>query len=452
MSTPLVSVCIPSAGHGEFVAEAVESALAQGGDELEVLVHIDGGDTAQPPAGDRRLRWRRHPHRLGVAANRNSLLAAARGRYVAWLDADDVLLPGSLDVRLAALEANPSAALVHGAARIVDAGGSPLPPWRRPFERDAVETGDAAFAELALANELTTSTVLVRRSAHDDAGPFRDIGPASSDWEMWLRLALRGDVAYVAEEVACYRQHPQTISRMTSVERRFACDARAVRGGLRAATVVPGLPEIARRAGAALSARALLTSRDLRLRGERAAAARMAARAGRLAPRVVAPRVPALLAATARGDEHAAHRGTRVALGRLAETLAGSRYGAALSATIATDPGWSATLARIAAAVRGATPADAVVATVTKWDPTLLELCARAGRQFPDRRLLPGGYPADGREAVEHVDDLVRDGLTHLVLPRVWDWWLERYDGFAERLGAAVHADDDCLIFRLEAP
>jgi len=453
MSAPLVSVCIPSAGHGAYVAGAVASALGQGVDELEVLVHIDGEDDARDPAiGDPRVRCRRHPRQIGVAANRNSLVAAARGRYIAWLDADDVYLPGSLAARVELLEANPAVALAHGAARIVDADGVAMAQWRRPFDRGVVESGPAAFAELALANELTTSTVVARRSAHLAAGAFRSFGPSSSDWEMWLRLALQGDVAYVAGEVACYRQHASTISRSTPPLRRLACDVRAVRSGLRAAAGVHGRPAIARRAHAALAARALLQARDLRLRGDRIAAVRALRRAAWLSPRPVSRHLPALLTAVARDDEPAAHRTTRVVLRRIADLLEGTRYGAVVAAASASDPVWDATLVRIAAAVRDVTPAAAVVATVTKWDPTLLSLCARDGRQFPDRRLLPEGYPADGAAAVAHLDRLVADGLTHLVLPRAWSWWLERYDGFASRLGAAAHTDDDCLIYRLAPP
>ncbi|MGB2711213.1 MAG: glycosyltransferase, partial [Conexibacter sp.] len=94
MSTPLVSVCIPVRDQARFLGEAIESALAQDVDGLELLVHDDASadDSARVAAafrGDPRVRSLRHAHPLGVAGNRNTCLAAARGRYVAWLDADD---------------------------------------------------------------------------------------------------------------------------------------------------------------------------------------------------------------------------------------------------------------------------------------------------------------------------------------------------------------------------
>jgi hypothetical protein len=71
--------------------------------------------------------------------------------------------------------------------------GRRLPDWPAPFPGDAVEPSAAAFAHLLAANELATSTVVVRAGAQRAAGPFAtDVGRSSTDWEMWLRLALRG--------------------------------------------------------------------------------------------------------------------------------------------------------------------------------------------------------------------------------------------------------------------
>jgi hypothetical protein len=86
--------------------------------------------------------------------------------------------------------------------------GRRLPDWPAPFPGDAVEPSAAAFAHLLAANELATSTVVVRAGAQRAAGPFAtNVGRSSTDWEMWLRLALRGAVAYTAAPGARYRRH-----------------------------------------------------------------------------------------------------------------------------------------------------------------------------------------------------------------------------------------------------
>ncbi|UGS35717.1 glycosyltransferase family 2 protein [Capillimicrobium parvum] len=457
MTAPLVSVCIPTRSHGRFLGEALASALDQGIDELEVLVHDDASDdgTADVVArcGDRRVLHHRHPRPVGVVANRNSCLARARGRYIAWLDADDAYQPGALAEQVRLLEENPGVAVVHGAAEIVDEAGQGRRPWRRPFDHDAVEPGTAAFGELILANELTTSTVVARAAAHAGAGPFVSSGPSSSDWDMWLRLALEGAVAYRASTVARYRQHAGSISAATTAGgARLRCDVRVVRRILRlAASRLADPRREARRAHAALGARTLLLAGDLRTRGERAAALRAVALAARLAPGVMRAHSGALLAATARADEYACHRLTRLLLGRLAHQLEGSRFGRSIARAAAGDPEWDAALVRVADVLRRVTPPDAMVATATKWDPTLLHLSGRRGRQFPDRRLLPGGYPRDGAAAVDHLEQLRRAGLSHLVFPSASRWWLEHYEALAERLGGPAHADEDCVIFDLRA-
>lgn len=456
-----VSVCIPVRNHGRYIGEAVASALSQDAGHLEVLVHDDAStdDTAAVVASiaDPRVSYMRHASSVGVARNRDSCLAAARGRHLAWLDADDAYLPGMLARQVAALEEHPEVGLVHGAFHVVGEDGRRLPDWPAPFKRDTVEPGAVAFSNLIASNEITTSTVTVRRRVHDLAGPFADAPrTSSSDWAMWLRLALRGDVAYTAEPVARYRQHAATISRGTSASgERLRCDIAVVRGILAMErTLVPDPRHTAGTGYAALAAKSLLHAGDLLTRGRREASMRAVALAARLAPRPLAALAPRLLAGTARGDSLRCYRTSKAMLSRLADRLEGTRYGAKMRAAAARDADWEAVLERAAKAVRQVVPDDAYLGAVTKWDPTLLALCARRGQNFPDRRLLPDGYPRDGAAAVAHLEAMRADGLSHLVLPSASFWWLEHYPALADHLDGRARqlwSDEDCLIYELEA-
>jgi len=452
MSVPQVSVCVPARNAERFLGEALASALAQPV-ELEVLVCDDGSRdgtaavAARCAAGDPRVRLLRHRRPRGVVAARNALLAAARAPLVAWLDADDAYLPGALAAQVDVLERRADVVLVHGGAEIIEEGGRLLPPWRRPFSEDAVEDGRVAFGELLLANEVITSTVVARRSALLAAGGFHRVGPSSSDWDMWLRLTVHGAVAYRAAPVARYRQHAASISRATTATgARLRCDARVIRRALRICSSHGCTdPQCSRRARSALAAKALLAAGEHQTRGERRAALRALALAARLRPDL-APTLARLAAATARGDDYAAFLAANAALDRLAGALVGTRYGDALAGRAAPDADWEATLARIARTVAAVTPHDAILGTVTKWDPTLLRLSGRRGRNFPTRE-----YPADDATAVAELERQRADGLSHLVVPSASLWWLDHYDGLAERLCAPVHADADCLIFDLDA-
>jgi glycosyltransferase involved in cell wall biosynthesis len=448
VSPPRVSVFVPARDAERFLAEALASALAQPV-ALEVVVCDDGSRDGTLrvaesfAARDPRVRVLRHERPRGVVAARNALLAAACGRCVAFLDADDVLLPGALAAQVDVLERRAEVALVHGGAEIVEQDGRVLAPWRRPFSEDAIEDGRVAFGELLLCNEIVTSTVVARRAALRAAGPFVSVGASSSDWDMWLRLALHGAVAYRAAPVARYRQHPATISRTTTASgARLRCDARVVRRRSSGKTAA-----LVRRARSALAAKAVLHAGDAQTRGERRAALRALALAARARPDLLRG-LARLAGAVLRADDYAAYVASNALLDRLAGALVGTRYGDVLADRATPDPDWEATLTRIARTVRTVTPPDAVLGTVAKWDPTLLRLSGRRGRNFPDGI----GYPPDDAVAVAHLEQQRAAGLSHLVVPSASFWWLDHYAGLAARLRAAgppLHADDECVVFDL---
>lgn len=458
MSRPLVSVCVPTRNQAAYLGGALASALAQDV-ELEVLVHDDASQdetgTVVRQIADPRVRYVRHERPLGVALNRNSCLARARGRYVAWLDSDDEYLPGMLATQVGVLEENPSVGLVHGGFHVIGADGERLPDWPAPFQRDTVEPPDEAFRNLIASNEITTSTVVVRRACHQAEGGFRPgAGASSSDWDAWLRVARHAGVAYTAAPVARYRQHPGTISSATSASgERLRCDVAVVGDVLRRqARGLPQARSLRSAAGAALAAKALEHAGDLYTRGLRRDSARAATLAVRLAPTALGPLAPRLLLATARGNDYACYRATKAMLGRLADRLEGTRYGVKVRAKAASDPQWESALGRIAQVAREVLPAEASVATIAKWDPTLLRLIGRDGRNFPDRRLMPGGYPRDGMAAVEHLEQLRGEGVSHLVVPSAYFWWLDHYTQLANHLEDRYRREADgadCVVFDL---
>jgi hypothetical protein len=429
-----VSVCIPARAPAAHLEGAVASALAQDLDGLEVIV---AGDAA-PATRDPRVRWLRRRRPAGVVEARNALLDAARAPYVAWLDADDSLLPGALARQLSVLDAEPGVALVHGGAELVDDGGRVLPRWEAPFTRDVVE--EHAFRHLIASNEITTSTVVARRG---DERFDAAIGRSSTDWHLWLRLALRGAVAYTAAPAARYRQHDATISRATSASgERLRCDVRVVASMLREPTRPAGTAAIGT---AALAAKALLHAGDAYTRGDRAGALASIAIAASFGGDVAR-----LREATLRGDDAACSEHTKRALAALAERLEGTRFGARVARIAAADPDWDAELAHAGRFAGRVTPAGAVLAAVAKWDPALLAASGRDGCNFPDRALLGNGYPRDGAAAVAHLDALRRTrGVTHLVVPGVSAWWLEHYPALGQTLGRPEAADGRCAVYAL---
>jgi glycosyltransferase involved in cell wall biosynthesis len=458
--TPKVSVCVPTYNRARYIAGAIESVLAQTFTDFEVVVFDDAstGETADVVAAidDPRIRYARADRNAGIAASRNRCLEVARGTYIGWLDSDDVYVPEMLATQSAVLDRHLNVGLAHGAYHVIDHAGRQLPDWPWPFSTDVIERGATAFASLVIANYVTAPTVLVRRECHDRAGRYApEIGRTSSDWDMWLRLALHGDVAFTATPVAKYRYHASSISADASRNgERLRCDRAVVRRVFaREAHRISNADVLRLKADAALAARGLLAAGDAFTAERRWEAMRSTVFAISVAPRLSRdPESWRLLVATATGDEYQHFRAFKALLRNLAGVLAGTRIGGRLQAQGEVSAAWVQTLERVAGTVRDCVPRGSRVAVVDKWDPTVLHLSGRRGWHFPHRPLLPDGYPKDSGVAIEHLEYLRRKGASYLVFPNAAFWWLEHYGEFRaylDRQYSRIVEDDSCVIYKL---
>ena len=124
---PIVSVVIPIFNGAPFVAKAVESILAQGVSDVEIIV-VDDGSTDGTQAVLAELAttagivWFQQDHG-GPARSRNRGISEASGEFIALLDCDDVWLPGKLEAQLAIMRARPAVGVVHTDYEVVDEQG-----------------------------------------------------------------------------------------------------------------------------------------------------------------------------------------------------------------------------------------------------------------------------------------------------------------------------------------
>lgn len=207
---PEVSVVIPTYNSAHYLIEAVESVLVQTYQDFEILV-IDDGSTDETKKTMRRYRDRVqyiHQQNGGVAVARNRGIAESRGRYVAFLDADDTWLPHKLERQLAALQHQPQHHACYAAFTVVDAKLHPLSISRS--QRQA-----SALADLLLRGNVvaTPSTVLCERPLFDVVGGFDPALSQCADWDMWVRLAGQTEFLYLDEPLVTYRQHNTNMSR-----------------------------------------------------------------------------------------------------------------------------------------------------------------------------------------------------------------------------------------------
>lgn len=208
----LVSVIVPAYNAAPYLGAALASALAQTHADLEVIVVDDGStdDTAAVAADvaarDPRVRVLRQANQ-GVAAARNRALEAARGAFIAPLDADDLWHPDKLARQLAALRAaGPAAGLAYCGWETLDAAGRPVPG----SAATPTEAGRLADV-LACGNVIPcASTPLIRRAALDDVGAYDESlqaggGQGCEDWDLYLRIAERYTFAVVPDVLLGYR-------------------------------------------------------------------------------------------------------------------------------------------------------------------------------------------------------------------------------------------------------
>jgi glycosyltransferase involved in cell wall biosynthesis len=459
-SEPKISVCMPTYNQGRYLRYALESVLSQKLQDFEIVVY-DDASTDETPAivagfNDERIRYFRQDRNVGIAANRNSCLARARGRYVAWLDSDDVYLPDMLAVQSAILETHPNVGLVHGAFEVIDHDGRRLPDWPVPFKCDVIEPGTRAVRELVLHNYITAPTVMVRRDCYDRVGRYAtELSNSGEDWEMWLRIALHADIAYTATALAQYRQHKNSSS-SSSVRNgnRLRNDFKVFqRFFKKCAHQHPDRATLKDQAHAALAVKALILSGERFTRKRYGAACRALVVNFAFANRLVRNRHGRrLFMSMVSRNEFANYRHSKALLGELYSQLAGTSYAVKIKKLAVENPEWEDKLRKIARVISKLVPENARLAAVDKSDPTILHLCGRKGWHFPDWSLLPDGYPRDSGIAIKHLEQLRSRGADFMVFPSAAFWWLEFYQELSRHLEEqykCLWRDENCILYDL---
>jgi len=184
---PTVSVILPTYNRGWVLREAIDSVLAQDFTDFELIVVDDGStdDTEQLlDAYDQDLIVLRQSNQ-GVSAARNQGIAAAGGRLVAFLDSDDLWLPGKLGRQVDFFNSNP-AAVINQTEEI----------WIRNGVRVNPKTRHHKFSGMIFEQSLalclvSPSAVMIKRSLFDEVGLFDEDLPACEDYDLWLRISWR---------------------------------------------------------------------------------------------------------------------------------------------------------------------------------------------------------------------------------------------------------------------
>lgn len=205
-----VSVIIPTYNNAQFVAQAVDSVLAQTYPDFEVIIVDDGStdDTQAALAGyDKRIRYIYQENR-GPAAARNHGYHVSSGDYLLFLDSDDLVPTDKLEVQVSFLEMRPEFGLVYSAWRQIDEGGTRILGEVRPSRQ-----GHLLREILCRRLFFFPGAAVIRRECLEQVGLFDEALFGCEDADLWLRLAYAGYAfGYVDVPLFSYRVHSDSIT------------------------------------------------------------------------------------------------------------------------------------------------------------------------------------------------------------------------------------------------
>lgn len=205
MITPRISVVLAVRNGERHVAASIRSVLTQRFEDFELIVVDDGSTDATPEIlsalrqADSRVVVVRQENR-GLAASLNRGIGMARGLYIARQDADDISLADRFERQAAYLDQGPSVAAVGSSADVIDRAGAVVGALHAVRGADAVRRG-----LLTLRTTPVHGSMLLRTSAIQAAGGYREAFPVCQDYDLWLRLSSQFEIDNISDVLYQWR-------------------------------------------------------------------------------------------------------------------------------------------------------------------------------------------------------------------------------------------------------
>jgi len=211
---PLVSVVVPSYNHEVYIEECILSIVNQTYKNIEVIV-LDDGSTDHSREILQRLQKQygfilEFQENQGVAKTMNRLFGMTHGKYVTGSASDDFLMTDKIEKQVRFLEANPEYDMVFGKVYFVDEKSKIIEGFRifEPFDEPVKYI---PFDLLIQNNRIPAPTMTVRRNIWEKVGGY-DESAIIEDFDLWLKIAYNGKIAYLNDYFAYYRWHLKNAS------------------------------------------------------------------------------------------------------------------------------------------------------------------------------------------------------------------------------------------------
>lgn len=224
---PSLSVLMPVFNSEQFVAEAIKSVLNQSFKDFEFLILDDcSADKSFKIINDfekkdPRIKVYKNEKNLGVVESRNKLINLSKGKYIAWLDSDDIALPNRFEEEIKFLESHPEIGMVGAYPIIIDENGRETGKW--PFETDPKKLK----IELFFHSPFLSSSVVIRKSCLPK--DFYDSRfPVAEDFDLYSKISEKSDIANINKFLVKYRINSTGLSK-TNTEKMEQLSAQVIK-------------------------------------------------------------------------------------------------------------------------------------------------------------------------------------------------------------------------------
>lgn len=217
---PLVSVIIPTCNRPESLKEAIRSVLIQEYTCFEIIVINDGGADVQTLINGlnakNKIKYISHEKNRGLAAARNTGIRVANGKYIAYLDDDDIFYPTHLDLLVNVLENNEFKVAFTEAYRVYENKENDKYIITR---RDIPYTTEFDKDQILVGNMMPVLCVMHEKSCLDGVGLFDETLSSHEDWDLWIRMSRKFKFVHIKKLTCEYRWQPDGTT-MTGERRR----------------------------------------------------------------------------------------------------------------------------------------------------------------------------------------------------------------------------------------
>ena len=213
---PKVSVIMAVKDGRKYLRQAIDSVLGQAFGDFEFIIiddgSADGSQSIIENYTDPRIQLIRNQNHLGLSASLNAGLQAARGEYIARMDADDVCLPERFEKQVRFLDQHSQIAVLGTGIRLIDEKGLAIQDVPMPADNDLIKW------QLGFLNPIAHPSVMMRGAVVRQAGGYDPQLTHAQDYDLWWRLSAANPLANLSDILMLLRQHPGQVSQVNRSE------------------------------------------------------------------------------------------------------------------------------------------------------------------------------------------------------------------------------------------